>query len=498
MWYVRTGTKVTGPFVEEQLRALRKRGQFSPIHQISTDRVRWESSASLVKLLDAQIDGTSPQSGPLQIGGPRTFQNDQLPDPDGAWYYLDADQQRIGPMGLSALKQLLQNGTLSPQTLVCARGDSEWISIDQSPAMDDAAPGSWGWFIAGFLVIALASIGIGVTLVVRDLQKNKGLTEEVKDDGDKGSGDKTGGNKDTGEKKSNEKVKKGLTPVEDTKVKEDPDKTESKDPDPKDAESKDPLLITSIKDEERVKQAIGLVVCGVRVKLPDGKIVENPTSTGSCFAISSNGHLLTNRHVVDDYAPPKDSSIKLKSGESVPVVIDQPVIVFFNRIRFEAKVLHIDRTFDLAVLKIERTRPQPYFPISKKNEFPRGGKCFALGFPGVANNARSEEEAALLAAKAKNDRFENILLDQNFEYSYQGGEISRVIRDAKKHWSIEHSATIFPGNSGGPLVDDRSIVIGINTQLALGKTGSLPIAFSTGQFKDLVDEFTGGVANWRN
>lgn len=486
MWYVRSGSKVTGPYGEEQLRALRKRGQFTPVHQISSDRQRWESAASLVKLLDASPGGSVLASQP-QTSDISAPDDDQVPQLDSRWYYLDDDQQKTGPLTLSAIKNLIQNGDISSRTLVCARGDSQWIEVAQHPVLKAALPQTWRWFTIIATLVILSVAGVGGSLVVRDMQKRKATGAETAPDAGSGTDPAKPGNQD---KTASEK------PIGETK----PGDTKPGDSKPGSGKgAKDPMLITSLDDEERVKLGIGLVVCGERWKLADGRVVEGVKgySTGSCFAISSTGHLLTNRHVVSDYATPENRTIKQKTGETLQVISDTPVVVFFNRIRYDAKVLHIDQTFDLAVLKIERVRPQPYFPISKKNSFQRGQKCYALGYPGVANQAFNEEEKALQAAKFKNDRFDNMLLDQNFEYSYQGGEISRVIQDVKKQFRIEHSAKIFHGNSGGPLVDSKCTIIGINTLGLPGGTDTLYVAFATGQFKDIVDEFTDGVADWR-
>ncbi|MDB5384722.1 MAG: serine endoprotease, partial [Planctomycetaceae bacterium] len=436
MWYVRSGSKVTGPFAEDQLRALRKRGLFSPVHQISTDRMRWESSVSLVKLLDAQLDGSLPMGVSLPGSGGKSSPDDQLPDSEGRWYYLDDEQQKFGPLTLASMISLLESGTISARTLVCAKGDTDWTALSQHPVLSSAVPrGPWIWFIVVFVLVIVTIAVVGTVLIVREHQKAEVPTEEEPET------DKTTTPKET-------------SPGEKAKVK-------VKDKDDK-SEPKDPLLITSLDDEDQVKQAIGLVILGTRIKGKEtGKVIEQVDSKGSCFAISPKGYLLTNQHVVDGHSLPQDDVLKDSTGKAVkdtagniiPVTIEHPVVVFFNRIRYEAKVLHVDNTFDLAVLKIERQRPQPYFAISRKNEFRRAGKCFALGYPGVANRPRSEEELALAAAKSKNTRFETILLDQNFDYSYQPGEISRVSRDIKKQFRIEHNAKIFHGNSGGPLVD---------------------------------------------
>ena len=62
-WYMRSGSRITGPFTEEQLRSMRARGELSPIHQISTDRLSWETAASLVKRLDGALPPGSPFQG---------------------------------------------------------------------------------------------------------------------------------------------------------------------------------------------------------------------------------------------------------------------------------------------------------------------------------------------------------------------------------------------------------------------------------------------------
>jgi hypothetical protein len=182
MWYVRAGSKVTGPYDEDQLRALRKRGQFSPIHQISTDRIRWESSASLVKMLDSQASGSFAQLTSSPKGGTRPGQDNVNSGSDGEWYYLNQDQQQFGPVALSTIQRMLDSGSLSPSSLVYATGDADWIEISQHPALSDSIPSgsSWRWFVVGLVLVVLAVVGIGASLIIRDIQKKKAGTEEEK------------------------------------------------------------------------------------------------------------------------------------------------------------------------------------------------------------------------------------------------------------------------------------------------------------------------------
>lgn len=67
MWFVRLGGRESGPHSEDRLRAMLRQNQFSPLYQVSRDRIRWESAAPLVRQLHG-APGATGGSGP--IGGP--------------------------------------------------------------------------------------------------------------------------------------------------------------------------------------------------------------------------------------------------------------------------------------------------------------------------------------------------------------------------------------------------------------------------------------------
>src|SRR5258708_33548221 len=46
-YFIRVRGKVLGPFTLEKLKALRARGQFSRIHEVSTDRQDWQPASTL-------------------------------------------------------------------------------------------------------------------------------------------------------------------------------------------------------------------------------------------------------------------------------------------------------------------------------------------------------------------------------------------------------------------------------------------------------------------
>lgn len=165
---------------------------------------------------------------------------------------------------------------------------------------------------------------------------------------------------------------------------------------------------------------------GVLSKLPDGQSLK---SSGTGFFISEDGYLITNWHVVED-----SSRVKVKCGKGI----------------FPAEVVKSDRIKDLALLKISgQFHPLTFAP----DNVSLGEPAFTIGFP-------------------------NVQL-QGMEPKFTDGKISSLsgLRDDPNRYQI--SVPVQPGNSGGPLVDDRGKVIGVvvarlNDMTVLRTSGSLP------------------------
>ncbi|MEZ4286968.1 MAG: Do family serine endopeptidase [Polyangiales bacterium] len=145
---------------------------------------------------------------------------------------------------------------------------------------------------------------------------------------------------------------------------------------------------------------------------------------GSGFVISSDGHVLTNNHVVKDASR---IEVGLKNGK-----------------RFRAKVVGTDPATDLAVLKIDaKGLPTATFADSDKAKV--GQWVVAIGSPfGLDYTVTT----GVLSAKGR------------------GGFGANEIEDY-----LQTDASINPGNSGGPLVDLRGRVLGINTMIIGRGTG---------------------------
>jgi S1-C subfamily serine protease len=150
-------------------------------------------------------------------------------------------------------------------------------------------------------------------------------------------------------------------------------------------------------------------------------------------------------------------------------------VFFGQKQKYLANIVHISEDFDLAILKIDRNGGT-YFRLSQSDTHRRGAPVHALGFPGAARVALSEEELGEQARRHKSGTtIQTEFKSRDFEFILTTGAISRVTSESEGRRWIQHNAAINPGNSGGPLVTDNGIVIGINT---LGIAGGAGVFYS--------------------
>ena len=155
-------------------------------------------------------------------------------------------------------------------------------------------------------------------------------------------------------------------------------------------------------------------------------------STGTGFFISSNGHMITNYHVI-------------KNSKKIAVAIDGK--------EKEAKLIASDKVNDIAIIKLNTEQNSNPIPIIKANSSDVGEEVFTLGYP-------------LVSIQGK-------------ELKATFGRINAMsgLKDDTRLMQID--VPIQPGNSGGPLINSKGQVIGIVTAtldsiVALYKSGALP------------------------
>ena len=155
---------------------------------------------------------------------------------------------------------------------------------------------------------------------------------------------------------------------------------------------------------------------------------EIPRGVGSGFVITSDGYVLTNAHVV--------------RGAST-VYITLP-----DKREFKAQVIGADARTDVAVLKIEATG-LPHVAIGSVDDVKPGQWVLAIGSPfGLENTVT----AGIVSAKGR-----------------ETGEYLPF---------IQTDVAVNPGNSGGPLLNLKGEVIGINSQIYSRTGGFMGISFA--------------------
>jgi len=143
-------------------------------------------------------------------------------------------------------------------------------------------------------------------------------------------------------------------------------------------------------------------------------------SVGSGFIVEKTGYILTNFHVIDDASR---ITVRLQNGEE-----------------YVAKVIGTDEETDLAVLKIEAGKELPSVKLGDSGATQVGDWVLAIGSPfGLAQTVTA-----------------GIISQTNRETP--SGSIFQKF--------VQTDAAINRGNSGGPLVNMRGEVIGVNSQIA--------------------------------
>jgi serine protease Do len=173
-----------------------------------------------------------------------------------------------------------------------------------------------------------------------------------------------------------------------------------------------------------VVTVVGTVSGGISFfgQLPDQQ------SSGSGFIITTDGYILTNNHVVEGATQLK---VVLADGTEKP-----------------ANVVSTDQFADLAVLKVEGKMPA-VAKLGNSDQLKPGETVIAIGSP--LGDFKNSVTVGVVSATGRS-------LDTGNGYSMEN--------------LIQTDAAINQGNSGGPLLNLNGEVIGINTLIVRGDSGS--------------------------
>ncbi|MED5619524.1 DegQ family serine endoprotease [Ideonella sp. BN130291] len=149
---------------------------------------------------------------------------------------------------------------------------------------------------------------------------------------------------------------------------------------------------------------------------------------GSGFILSADGFVMTNAHVVEG--------------------ADEVIVTLTDKRELKAKIIGADKRTDVAVVKIDAAN-LPFVRIGDVNKLKVGEWVLAIGSP------------------------------FNLDNTVTAGIVSAKQRDTGDYLPfIQTDVAVNPGNSGGPLINMRGEVVGINSQIYSRSGGFMGISFA--------------------
>ncbi len=212
-------------------------------------------------------------------------------------------------------------------------------------------------------------------------------------------------------------------------------------------------------DIERAVNAVYPALVRIQVVVEEGEEgrMQKRRATGSGTIISKDGYILTNHHV---------------AGRATRITVR-----LANREELDAELVGSDALSDLAVLKIDpaaRRDPSAPLPFARFGDSDRlkiGDPVLAMGCPAGLSQSVTKGIVANTTMIAPGGSA-GLVLD--------GETVGELVR-----W-IGHDAVIYPGNSGGPLVNLDGEIVGVN-EIGIGSLGgAIPSNLAQSVAKELI------------
>ncbi|MFF7601201.1 S1C family serine protease [Streptomyces mirabilis] len=207
--------------------------------------------------------------------------------------------------------------------------------------------------------------------------------------------------------------------------------------------STDSTTVSAPSGSGDVKRASGTVANVAAKALPSTVTIEAESTsgsggTGTGFVFDTQGHILTNNHVVADAVDGGKLTATFPNGK-----------------KYDAEVVGHAQGYDVAVIKLKNA-PSDLKPLTlgDSDAVAVGDSTIAIGAPfGLSNTVTT----GIISAK-------------NRPVASSDGSASSK---ASYMSALQTDASINPGNSGGPLLDAQGAVIGINSAIQSSSSGGL-------------------------
>jgi len=174
--------------------------------------------------------------------------------------------------------------------------------------------------------------------------------------------------------------------------------------------------------------------------------------SGSGVVITPEGHVITNHHV---------------AGHATRIKC-----IFSDKEEMEATLVGKDPLTDLAIIKLQPATPREFPTVSfgDSSVVRVGDQVLAMGSP------RALSQSVTLGIISNTEMIMPESMRRFGGMEMDGEDVGALVR-----W-LAHDAAIYPGNSGGPLINLNGEIIGIN-EIGMGLGGAIPgnIAKSVGE-----------------
>lgn len=175
---------------------------------------------------------------------------------------------------------------------------------------------------------------------------------------------------------------------------------------------------------------------------------KNVKATGSGIIISKNGYVITNHHVIEEA---KDVLIELNDNGVMKT--------------YAAHVIKNDKDNDLSILQIKDPKFKPFekiaYSFKESGALEVGSSVYTLGYP------------MALAGMGKETKFTD-------------GKISSKTGYNNSINSFQTTVPVQPGNSGGPLFDDKGKLIGV-INAKIKEADNVSYAIKLNYIKNLIE-----------
>jgi len=183
---------------------------------------------------------------------------------------------------------------------------------------------------------------------------------------------------------------------------------------------------------------------------PRGPEQEGPVrqGLGSGVVVRSDGHIVTNNHVVED--------------------AERLSVAMLDGTEYDAEIVGTDSFSDLAVIKVDPSEELRAVSFGNSDQLSTGQWVLAFGSP-LSQNLNNSVTAGIVSAIGR-------LRSSPGRRRPTQGQSEQQISPIQNF--VQTDAAINPGNSGGPLVNLNGELVGINTAIASRTGGYQGIGFA--------------------